>query len=94
MDPIFLKSAGLGFLCGVINGGGGAAATLWTLSKSDKVFFGTWAAGMLYRFLFLFVFAFFVYYRTQMQTAPALISLVFGQFLCIPFEILWILKRC
>lgn len=93
MDPILLKSAGLGFFFGLINGGGGAAAVLWTLSKSDKVFFGTWAAAMLYRFFFLFVFAAFVYYKTRLSAAPALLSLVFGQLLCVPFEILWILKR-
>ena len=93
MDPKMLSSVALGLGFGLFNGGIGTWTVLWSLKKSDRVFYGTWVTGILYRFAFLLVFAFFLYTKTDFNLAYALVALTFGQILWFPVEFLWILKR-
>jgi hypothetical protein len=70
----------VGFAIGLFNGALCHSALYWVLEKPDRVFYSVWGAGFLYRLAF-FGLAFWFLIRTgALPLVPALLALVFGQF--------------
>ncbi|MBI4056556.1 MAG: hypothetical protein HY399_03310 [Elusimicrobia bacterium] len=68
--------AGLGFLNGLFS----RWSLSWAIGKSDKLFYGVWTAGFLYRILFVAFFIALLFKYPIVPMVPALMALVVGQF--------------
>ena len=68
---------GTGF--GILNGLLTKMALSWAINRSDKVFYGIWVGGFLYRLIFLGAAAAFLWHSARVFMIPVLLPMIFAQ---------------
>ncbi|MBI4051280.1 MAG: hypothetical protein HY400_02120 [Elusimicrobia bacterium] len=70
----------LGGCLGLLNGWLARVSLIWAVDRSDKLFYGLWAAGFIYRFLFAAAFIVLLLKYPVVPFLPATLALIAGQF--------------
>ena len=71
----------VGIGLGLLNGCLTRVSLRWAMGGSDKLFYGVWAAGFLYRFLFAVAMVFMLIRHPVLPILPTLLALIVGQFI-------------
>ena len=74
-----MAAVGLGLGLGLANGLASRAALKWAIGRSDKVFYGVWGVGFLYRLLFAAGFIWFLIKHPVVPLVPAVLALIVAE---------------